>query len=102
MPLYEYRCRRCGARVEALQKVADPPLVTCSACGGPLERLVSAPALQFKGAGWYVTDYARKGAKDTGSDQGATAGGDGQPAAATTKAGTDAKPAAGGAAKDKG
>ncbi len=67
MPLYEYRCTRCGARVEALQRVSEPPLVTCGACGGPLERLISAPALQFKGSGWYVTDYAGKG---KGQEQG--------------------------------
>lgn len=60
MPLYEYQCQQCGARSETLQKIADPPLTTCEACGGELKRLLSAPAVQFKGAGWYVTDYARK------------------------------------------
>lgn len=62
MPLYEYECQSCGKRIEALQRVGDPPLATCS-CGdeGKLKKLISAPAFQFKGDGWYVTDYARKG-----------------------------------------
>lgn len=60
MPLYEYRCRKCGATIERIQKFSDPPLEVCEACGGELERLVSSPAIQFKGSGWYVTDYARK------------------------------------------
>ena len=60
LPLYEYRCEKCGARVEKIQKFSDPPLATCEKCGGELTRLLSAPAIQFKGTGWYVTDYARK------------------------------------------
>ena len=61
MPIYEYQCLECGNRSEALQKMADPPLTTCEACGGQLKRLISSPAVQFKGSGWYVTDYARRG-----------------------------------------
>ncbi len=60
MPLYEYRCRKCGATIEKIQKFSDPPLDTCEKCGGMLERLLSSPAIQFKGTGWYITDYARK------------------------------------------
>jgi len=60
MPLYEYRCESCGHRVEVLQKFSDRPLETCQKCAGKLERLLSAPAIQFKGSGWYITDYARK------------------------------------------
>ena len=60
MPLYEYRCEKCGVRIEKIQKFSDPPLTTCEECGGDLARLLSAPAIQFKGTGWYVTDYARK------------------------------------------
>lgn len=60
MPLYEYRCQKCGALVERIQKFSDPPLTTCEKCNGPLERVLSSPAIQFKGSGWYVTDYARK------------------------------------------
>jgi len=65
LPLYEYECMKCGRRVEKIQKFSDPPLATCEYCGGDLERLLSSPAIQFKGAGWYVTDYARK---SSGSD----------------------------------
>jgi putative FmdB family regulatory protein len=61
MPLYEYHCRRCGHNFEVIQKFADEPLTVHEDCGGEVERLVSAPALQFKGTGWYVTDYAKGG-----------------------------------------
>jgi putative FmdB family regulatory protein len=61
MPLYEYQCQDCGFRSEELQKLADPPLTVCPKCGGTFKRLISAPAFQFKGSGWYVTDYARQG-----------------------------------------
>ncbi len=60
MPLYEYRCRRCGTEIEKIQKFSDPPLTRCEACGGKLEQVISAPAIQFQGTGWYVTDYAHK------------------------------------------
>ncbi|HKT11242.1 MAG TPA: FmdB family zinc ribbon protein [Terriglobia bacterium] len=67
MPLYEYRCEKCGSRIEKIQKFSDPPLATCEKCGGDLTRLLSAPAIQFKGSGWYVTDYARKSSPDKGA-----------------------------------
>lgn len=60
MPIYEYQCKKCSAHMEAMQKVSDKPLVKCRKCGGRLEKLLSAPAIQFKGSGWYVTDYAGK------------------------------------------
>ncbi len=60
MPLYEYECRKCGKRFEKIQKFSDPPLETHERCGGAVHRLLSSPAIQFKGTGWYVTDYARK------------------------------------------
>ena len=60
MPLYEYQCNACGHRLEVLQRLGEPPLTTCPECGGELRKLISAPAFQFKGEGWYVTDYARK------------------------------------------
>jgi putative FmdB family regulatory protein len=63
MPIYEYECRKCHAHVEAFQKVSDKPLTKCRKCGGKLERKISAPAIQFKGSGWYVTDYAGKTTK---------------------------------------
>lgn len=60
MPLYEYFCAGCGKTFEVIQKVSDDPLTECGSCGGQIERLLSAPAIQFKGAGWYVTDYSGK------------------------------------------
>jgi putative FmdB family regulatory protein len=65
MPLYEYECERCGHRFESIQKFSDAPIQECPKCGGPVRKLQSAPAFQFKGSGWYVTDYARKDTKDT-------------------------------------
>ncbi len=62
MPLYEYQCENCGERFETMQKFADAPLTEHEKCGGPVHRLISAPALQFKGSGWYITDYAKSGA----------------------------------------
>ena len=60
MPIYEYECRKCKAHTEAFQKVTDKPLTKCPKCGGRLDKRISAPAIQFKGSGWYVTDYAGK------------------------------------------
>ena len=60
MPIYEYRCRKCGRVCELLQKIGDPSPERCSICGGFLEKILSPPAIQFKGNGWYITDYARK------------------------------------------
>ena len=71
MPLYEYACKGCGKRFEVRQKFSDEPLKTHDECGGAVERLLSAPAFQFKGTGWYVTDYAKSGGTSsphTGSD----------------------------------
>jgi putative FmdB family regulatory protein len=59
MPLYEYRCEGCGEVFEVMQKFSDQPLATHEKCGGSVQRLLSAPALQFKGSGWYITDYAK-------------------------------------------
>src|SRR5689334_6472027 len=61
MPMYEYRCQKCGKTFEIRQKFSDEPLREHEGCGGEVERLISAPALQFKGTGWYVTDYAKNG-----------------------------------------
>lgn len=60
MPLYEYACEQCAHRFERIQKFSDPPLERCPQCDGPVRKLVSSPAIQFKGSGWYITDYARK------------------------------------------
>jgi len=73
MPLYEYQCTRCRHRFERIQKFSDPHVKKCPECGGPVEQLLSPPAVQFKGSGWYVTDYARKGAKpSTSGDSGSS------------------------------
>ena len=60
MPIHEYKCKKCGCRTEALQKLNDKPLQKCQKCGGALEKLISSPAIQFKGSGFYITDYAHK------------------------------------------
>lgn len=60
MPIYEYECQQCGKRTELIQRFDDAPLAACPECGGEVKKLLSAPAVQFKGTGWYVTDYAGK------------------------------------------
>lgn len=70
MPLYEYRCRKCGNVFEKIQKFSDAPLTKCAKCGGKLEKLLSPPAIQFKGTGWYVTDYARKSSPGSSGSNG--------------------------------
>ena len=66
MPLYEYKCLKCGRRTEKIENVSGPHLKKCPHCGGKVESVITAPAIQFKGAGWYVTDYAGK-SEDGGS-----------------------------------
>ena len=73
MPLYEYRCSKCEKKIEVIRKFSDPPLTEHEGCGGALEQLLSAPAFQLKGTGWYVTDYAKAGAKPA-SDAGGKTG----------------------------
>jgi putative FmdB family regulatory protein len=75
MPLYEYRCSKCEKKIEVIRKFSDPPLTEHEGCGGALEQLLSAPAFQLKGTGWYVTDYAKAGAKPA-ADAGGKPGGD--------------------------
>src|ERR1700741_860287 len=90
MPLYEYECKKCGHRFEKIQKFSDKMVKKCPECGGQVEQMISAPAVQFKGSGWYVTDYAKKssppgsspgssgndsGSKDKKDDKGKTDGG---------------------------
>jgi putative FmdB family regulatory protein len=101
MPLYEYQCDACGCRFELIQRYTDPPAEICTSCGAsPVRKLFSSPAIQFKGSGWYITDYARKDQKsDQKSDAQTDAAGAGD-AAATDKAGKD-KPAGEKTAKDK-
>jgi putative FmdB family regulatory protein len=72
MPLYEYECDACGHRFEVIQKMTDPPVEKCPKCGGTVHKLHSAPAFQFKGSGWYVTDYAKKDSAKTAKADGAS------------------------------
>jgi putative FmdB family regulatory protein len=65
MPIYEYRCQKCGHHLEVMQKMSDKPLTKCPECKGKLEKLLSATGIQFKGSGWYVSDYAGRGKKET-------------------------------------
>jgi putative FmdB family regulatory protein len=70
MPLYEYECEKCGHRFEKIQKFSDRMVKKCPECGGKVEQMISAPAVQFKGSGWYVTDYAKKSPAPPSSDGG--------------------------------
>jgi putative FmdB family regulatory protein len=71
MPLYEYQCESCSERLEAIQKFSDPLYTHCPKCGGNLKKLISSPAIQFKGSGFYITDYAKSSGKsETSSDGG--------------------------------
>jgi putative FmdB family regulatory protein len=76
MPLYEYQCEACGHRFEVIQKFSDAPIETCEKCGGQVRKLLSSPAIQFKGSGWYITDYARAGKSDGGSSSSSAAKGE--------------------------
>jgi putative FmdB family regulatory protein len=67
MPLYEYLCKKCGHRFEEIKKFSDKQPKKCPECGGVIEQVISAPAVQFKGSGWYVTDYAKKSSSSTGT-----------------------------------
>lgn len=68
MPLYEYQCESCKTRFERIQKFSDPPVEECPHCGkGPVRKLLSSPAIQFKGSGFYITDYAKKSSSEAGS-----------------------------------
>lgn len=96
MPIYEFRCKKCNAVTEVFQKRSDKPPVKCRKCGGRLEKMVSRPAIQFKGEGWYVTDYARKGSggdkpeKETAAPESSTTGEKTKPAKTPAKkTGTD-------------
>lgn len=73
MPLYEYQCDACTHRFEVIQKFSDPPIDVCPKCGGVVKKLLSSPAIQFKGSGWYITDYARSGKTETGAATAAAA-----------------------------
>jgi putative FmdB family regulatory protein len=107
LPLYEYHCLKDGT-FELVRKFSDPPLEACPTCGGPIEKLVSAPAIQFKGSGWYITDYARKstggeaaGNKDAGSKDKGSAGSDASKTASPGSSATDSKASGSSSGTDK-
>jgi putative FmdB family regulatory protein len=77
VPLYEYQCKKCKHKFEKIQKFSDPPVKKCPECGSPVEKVMHAPAVQFKGTGWYVTDYAgKKGGSPDGEKKSDGAGGE--------------------------
>ena len=90
MPLYEYECKKCHHRFERIQKFSDPHVKKCPKCGGPIEQVISAPAVQFKGSGWYVTDYAKKSSAPS-SSSGSSNGDSGSKKDAKAKAEGSAK-----------
>ena len=103
MPLYEYKCDACGRRFELIRKFSDPQLENCPHCeSSSVRRLMSAPAIQFKGSGFYITDYARQGgdaggsekSKDTKSDGASSSSGSTDAASGSAKTDSSAKPAA--------
>jgi putative FmdB family regulatory protein len=75
MPLYEYQCQKCHHRFERIQKFSDPHIKKCPDCRGRVEQVISAPAVQFKGSGWYVTDYAKKSTSAASSSSNGDSGG---------------------------
>ena len=97
MPLYQYECAACGHRFEQIRKFSDPPVETCPNCGeAKVQKLVSSPAIQFKGTGWYITDYAKKGSAGTDTKSGAKESGDSKESgeskeSATSKESKDSK-----------
>lgn len=76
MPLYEYKCKSCNKTFEALQRISAEPLTNCKFCRGEVEKLISVSSFQFKGSGWYITDYKNKSAKSSSSKASTTTGSD--------------------------
>jgi putative FmdB family regulatory protein len=98
MPIYEYECPN-GHRFEVIQKFDDPPVEVCTVCGQSVQRLISSPAIQFKGSGWYITDYARKG--DSSAESNAKSASD-KPSSDSSKASeTKSEPSKPAASSDK-
>jgi putative FmdB family regulatory protein len=90
VPLYEYQCQKCRHRFEKIQKFSDAPLKKCPECGGKVEKLISAPAVQFKGSGWYVTDYAKKSGTPSSTSKSSE---DGSSSSASDSSASEAKEA---------
>ena len=96
MPIYEYSCKKCGKTIEVIQKFSDPPISVCPTCGGAVRKLFSSPAIQFKGSGFYITDYPKSGAGAEGSkgkspEPSASSAGDSGDAASKPAAATESK-----------
>jgi putative FmdB family regulatory protein len=95
LPLYEYQCKKCHSLTERIQKFSDSPLTVCPHCGGELEQLISAAAIQFKGSGWYVSDYAKK------SSRAASSKGNGSPSSSTSESKAETPQSETASSKDK-
>lgn len=91
MPLYEYKCEACAHRFERIQKFSDPPVETCPQCGGQVRKLLSAPAIQFKGSGFYITDYGKSGSGESKSEKADKAGAKAE-SSSTTESKSESKP----------
>ncbi|MCU1306458.1 MAG: type antifreeze protein [Acidobacteriaceae bacterium] len=105
MPLYEYQCKKCKHRFEKIQLFSAKPIKKCPECGGPVEKLLSAPAIQFKGTGWYVNDYAKKSAGSQSSSEpgdGAAKSSSGEKSEAKSGTETASKSDGSGSSKDSG
>ncbi len=89
VPIYEYECTRCSHRFEVIQKFSDPPKKSCPECRAKVRKLISAPGIQFKGTGWYITDYARKGAPS--SDAAESNGGSAEKPSSSSEKSSSAK-----------
>jgi putative FmdB family regulatory protein len=102
MPIYEYKCQACKSHFEKRQSINDEPLKTCEKCGGELEKLISLSGFQFKGAGWYVTDYSKRSGNGTGSGspEKSSSGESTGNSDAASKSTAETKPAPKGGAKD--
>jgi putative FmdB family regulatory protein len=92
MPIYEYVCEKCGQSLEVIQRLADAKLEECPKCGGHLRKKVSAPAFQFKGTGWYVTDYGKKGSDLKSGSSSESGGGDDSSASSAKKTESKSEP----------
>jgi len=99
VPLYEYQCTRCGRRVEKIQSFSAEPLRVCEECGGPLEKLISAPAIQFKGSGWYVTDYSKKSSAPASNGSKSASTAESSSGGSSSSSSTESKPASSDAGK---
>jgi putative FmdB family regulatory protein len=104
MPLYEYECRECHRHTEKIQKFSDAEITVCPHCGGPLERVISAPAIAFKGGGWYADGYGNKKTSGAGGEtkSGDSKGGESKSSESKSDSGSKSSESAGSSSKDSG